>query len=333
MRVAPRTQALGLGVIAAIAGAAALLRLFVDRDPSGAVSLAWPEPHYAWVRWNALAVGAAAGSALGVSGTVLQAMLRNPLASPSILGVSAGAGLGVMIATLLRYSPDVPPPPGGWTQGACALAGALGTLAIVYALSQRRGWLDPLSLVLIGVIVSSMCGALTLFLHHLVPTGLMHGEITRWMLGRIDESVAGTTLAAVGTLAVAGTALATLLGRAMDAATLGDDEARTIGLALPPLRVALFCLAGALTAGSVALCGPIAFVGLIAPHAARLLLGPKHTPLVVGSALLGVALVVGSDTARQALDLGAGRIPIGVFTALLGGPAFIWLLRSGRGQA
>ena len=100
-----------------------------------------------------------------------------------------------------------------------------------------------------------------------------------------------------------------------------------------PLRVWMFLLAGALTAGAVALCGPIGFVGLIAPHAARLVLGPHHTSLVLGAALAGIILVVGADVARQAIDLGAGRMPIGVFTALIGGPAFIWLLRTGRGQA
>ncbi len=127
--------------------------------------------------------------------------------------------------------------------------------------------------------------------------------------------------------------IAAVMGRAMDVATLGDDEARSVGLSLGPLRAWMFLLAGALTAGAVALCGPIGFVGLIAPHAARLVLGPHHTPLVIGAALAGVILVVGADVARQAIDLGTGRMPIGVFTALIGGPAFIWLLRTGRGQS
>jgi iron complex transport system permease protein len=213
-----------------------------------------------------------------------------------------------------------------------AFAGALAVLGTVYMLAQRRGWLDPVSLVLVGVIVAAICGALIMFLQHLVPAGL-HGEITRWMMGRIPESVPGPTLAVAGGLSVAGVVIATIMGRAMDAATLGDDEARSVGLALGSLRLWMFALAGALTAGAVALCGPIAFVGLIAPHATRLVLGPRHGRLVIGSALVGVALVVGADVSRQAIDLGGGRMPIGVFTALIGGPAFIWLLRSGRGQA
>jgi len=152
-------------------------------------------------------------------------------------------------------------------------------------------------------------------------------------MGRIQEDVPAASLVLVGGLSVAGVAIGTAMGRAMDTATLGDDEARSVGLALGPLRVWMFLLAGALTAGAVALCGPIGFVGLIAPHAARLVLGPHHTALVLGAALAGIILVVGADVARQAIDFRAGRMPIGVFTALIGGPAFIWLLRTGRGQA
>ncbi len=329
----PARTAAGLASIGVLAAAAAAARLLIDRGLDGSVALAPPRDDYAWIRWTALAVGATAGSSLGVSGVLLQALLRNPLASPFILGISSGAGLGVMLGIYLAHEAGGAASQPGLSQGAWALLGALGVLAVVYGLSQRRGWLDPLSLVLIGVIVSSICGALIMFLHHLVPTGLMQAEITRWLMGRVPELVEPRTLAAAGGLAAAGTVAATTLGRAMDAATLGDDEARSVGLAVGPLRLALFVLAGALTAGSVALCGPIAFVGLIAPHAGRLILGPRHAPLVPAAALLGAALVVGADAARQAIDLGAGRMPIGIFTALLGGPTFIWLLRTGRGQA
>ncbi len=327
----PAQKALGLAAIAAAAGAVAVLRLLIDREPLGGLALALPRPEYAWLRWTALGVGAIAGSTLATAGVLLQALLRNPLASPFVLGISAGAGLGVMAAMYVVHLT-------GWTESwlltgmGPAILGALASLGVVYAIAQRRGWLDPVALVLVGVIVSSICGALIMLLQHLVPTGL-NTEITRWMMGRIQESTSRGVLAGAGTLCVVGLLVAGVLGRAMDAATLGDDEARSVGLSLRPLRLWMFVLAGSLTAASVALCGPIGFVGLIAPHAARLLLGPHHTALVFGAALIGVILVVGSDVARQAIDLGAGRMPIGVFTALVGGPAFIWLLRSGRGQA
>jgi iron complex transport system permease protein len=326
-----RRQLVGLGALLLGAAAVAALRILIDRSVDGDVTLALPRPEYAWVRWTALAVGASVGAGLATSGVLLQALLRNPLASPFILGISAGAGLGVMAALyaahVLGYRGAGP-----GTDMLPALVGALAVLATVYTLAQHRGWLDPVALVLVGVIVSAICGALIMFLQHLVPTGL-HGEITRWMMGRIPESVPGATLALAGGVSIAGVVIAAVLGRAMDAATLGDDEARSVGLQLGRLRLWMFGLAGVLTAGAVALCGPIAFVGLIAPHATRLILGPRHGRLVLGSALAGVLLVVGADVGRQAVDLGGGRMPIGVFTALIGGPAFIWLLRSGRGQA
>jgi len=321
----------GMAVLLLLAAAVSVLRILIDRSLEGDVTLALPRPQYAWVRWTALAVGASVGAGLATSGVLLQALLRNPLASPFILGISAGAGLGVMAALYAAHVLGVRAF-GPGTDVLPAFAGALAVLGTVYMLAQRRGWLDPVSLVLVGVIVSAICGALIMLLQHLVPTGL-HGEITRWMMGRIPESVPGPTLVLAGGLSVAGVVIAMVMGRAMDAATLGDDEARSVGLALGRLRLWLFALAGALTAGAVALCGPIAFVGLIAPHATRLVLGPRHGWLVLGSALVGVALVVGADVTRQAIDLGGGRMPIGVFTALIGGPAFIWLLRSGRGQA
>ncbi len=330
MNSTTRRHLRGLTILTVLAAVAAVLRILVDRDPhDGVISLAWPQPEYAWVRWTALAVGATVGSGLATSGVLLQALLRNPLASPFILGITAGAGLGVMTAMYIGHVTGV-----GVSSSSVlpALAGALAVMGVVYSLGQRRGWLDPVSLVLVGVIVSAICGALIMLLQHLVPAGL-HGEITRWMMGRIPENTPTASLVLVGGLSVAGVAIGTAMGRAMDAATLGDDEARSVGLALGPLRVWMFLLAGALTAGAVALCGPIGFVGLIAPHAARLVLGPHHTSLVLGAALAGIILVVGADVARQTIDLGAGRMPIGVFTALIGGPAFIWLLRTGRGQA
>ena len=326
-----RRQLVGFAVLLLAAAAVSALRILIDRSLDGDVTLAPPEPEYAWVRWTALAVGASVGAGLATSGVLLQALLRNPLASPFILGISAGAGLGVMAALYAAHVLGFRGA-GPGTDMLPAMIGALAVLATVYALAQRRGWLDPVSLVLVGVIVSAICGALIMLLQHLVPTGL-HGEITRWMMGRIPESVPGATLALAGGLSIGGVAIAAYMGRAMDAATLSDDEARSVGLALGRLRLWMFALAGALTAGAVALCGPIAFVGLIAPHATRLILGPRHRRLVLGSALAGVLLVVGADVVRQAIDLGGGRMPIGVFTALIGGPAFIWLLRSGRGQA
>ena len=321
----------GLIVLAVIALAAMALRLLIQRDLDDAVSLAWPGSDFLELRATAMLAGAIVGVSLAVSGVLLQALLRNPLASPFILGVSAGAGLGVMTALYVNFKAGREVIPEGGHMGP-AMAGAVLVLLVVSMLGRRRGWLDPVSLVLVGVIISAMCGALMMLLQHLVPAGL-HKDITRWMMGHISEAAPATAMIAAGACALIGVVIGVLLGKAMDAATLGDDEARSVGVAIGSLRLWLFLLAGALAAGAVVLAGPIGFVGLVAPHAARLVLGPRHGPLVIGAAMLGIALVVGADVARQAIDLGAGRLPIGILTALIGGPVFIWLLRTGKGQA
>ena len=321
-------------VLLAVAIAVCILRLLIDRTPQGEVSLAWPQAGpqgWAVFRWTALAVAAIVGCSLSTSGVMLQALLRNPLASPFILGLSAGAGLGVMIA---MYIASETPGVGDQMRvdAVPALVGALGVMCIVYLLAQRGGVLDPLTLILVGVIVSAICGAGIMCVQFLVPTGT-RGEFMGWLMGSIPQIVSGPTLVIAGGIALGGVLIGLLMGRAMDTASLSDAEARSVGLWIGWLRLLLFCVAGILTAMTVAIAGPIAFVGLVAPHVGRLLLGPRHGGLVVGSALIGIALVVGADAARQGLDLGAGRMPIGVFTALLGGPLFLWLLLSGRGQA
>lgn len=317
-------RAIGFLVLLLMTMSVIVLRLLIDRDPIDGLSLAWPDASYARFRYISVFMCIAIGCALATSGVLLQALLRNPLASPFILGLSSGAGLGVMTAmyvatvtnlTIFSGSNVVP-----------ALIGSLMVLAIVYALGRQRGMLDPLSLVLIGVVVSAVCGALIMFLQRLAPGGL-RSDLAVWMMGNIPEGIELSRLVGILMIVLIGTAIATAMGRAMDAATFSDDEARSIGLSMGPTRIGMFALAGALAAISVAVAGPIAFVGLIAPHAARLLVGPRHTPLVPAAALTGVALLVAADAASQALDFGAGRMPVGIFTATLGGPTFIWLLK------
>jgi len=322
-------QWLGMGMLIVLVGVVALLRLMIDHDPiTDSLSLAWPAEQYAAYRYTALYIGSIVGVALAISGVLLQALLRNPLASPFILGVSSGAGLGVMIALYITHQTGLAMT---WGKAPAAAIGALASLGIVYALGRRRGALDPVSLVLIGVVISTIASAGIMFFQHLVKAGLL-AEFTQWIMGRVPETASNAALWSAGAATLGGVVIAFVLGRAMDVASLGDDEAHSVGLALQPLRAALFVIAGLLTAMTVALAGPIGFVGLIAPHAGRLLLGPGHRVLVIGAALVGVVLVVGSDAARQAIEFGAGRMPVGIFTALIGGPTFLWLLLSGRAR-
>ena len=318
---------IALGALVALA---CLLRLLIDRDPnSGVVALRWPDDSYSAFRATAMVIGIIVGASLATSGVLLQALLRNPLASPFILGISSGAGLGVMAGLYWREELKLPMIGGNEFP---AVIGACAALAIVFALGRRRGWLDPLTLVLVGVVISTICAAGIMFFQHLVDKGLLT-NFTRWLMGTIPDAADSSSLWTAAVVAACGLLIAFACGRAMDAATFGDDEARSIGLSIGPLRIVLFLLAGTMTATTVALAGPIGFIGLIAPHLGRLLVGPRHRELVIAAAMIGAILILGADVARQAIELGGGRMPIGIFTAIIGGPIFIWLLRTGRGDA
>lgn len=291
------------------------------------------------LRTDRVIMGVIVGAALAVAGVLLQSLLRNPLASPDLLGLASGAGLGVMAVVYAAYlaglgiaatsvAGDGSGGGVGWTTTTAAIAGALGALALVYSLSQRRGLLDPVTLVLIGVVISIMCGSATALLKTLMPDqGL---AASRLLLGTLSDDVPRPRVWVVGGLTLACTAAGVWAGRAMDAAALGEDEARSLGVRLGPLRTLLFILSGVLAAGSVVLAGPIGFVGLICPHAVRLLAGPSHRALVIGSALAGATLVVAADTATRLIDFGSGHPPISILTSLIGGPVLVLLLRRGR---
>lgn len=274
---------------------------------------------------SALAVGAA----LAVGGVFLQSMLRNPLASPDLLGLASGAGLGVMLAVLFGgTSANVG---SFWfsIQSGPALLGAFAALAIVYALSQRRGLVDPVTMILVGVVVSIVCGSLMMLAANLIaPTQLITAQ--RYLMGNIREDVGWPQLGAILALTGLGTISGAAMGPWLDAGSLSEDEARSVGVNVPKLRLIVFALAGILTAGAVLLAGPVGFVGLICPHLARLVLGAPHRPLVIGSALVGGALVVGADACTgllQTLQPRFGRLPVGIITALIGGPVLVLLLR------
>jgi iron complex transport system permease protein len=305
----------------------AALRLGIDRPPGGALGLAWPDPDWARYRWTALGNAAAAGASLGLAGLLLQTLLRNPLASPYVLGASSGAGLGIMASLYLAHLTGAAALSPAQATGP-ALLGSLGALGVVLGLTLRRGGPDPVTMLLVGVVVSTLCGAGILFFQHLVPMGL-RGAFATWLMGHVPQATPLGDLLLLCLLPLLGLGLVLRLAPALDASALGDDEARSIGVPLGALRAGGYALAGLLTAGAVAVTGPIGFVGLIAPHLARSLLGPRHGWAAPGSALAGAGLLVLADTASQALDLGAGPMPPGVFTVLAGGPVFLVLLLRG----
>jgi iron complex transport system permease protein len=294
-----------------------MLRLLIGKGGQ----LAWPSGEVLDLRLSRTISAATVGAALAVGGAMLQSLLRNPLASPDLIGAASGAGLAVTASILITGTTTTI----GLAHGPAAFVGSLSALALVYLLGQRRGYIEPVLLVLVGVMVSVICGAATMLLGSLMPDG--GWSAIRWSMGAISDETTRPLQLTVAALTLASIGIGVALGRAMDVAALSEEEARSIGVPIERLRLALFLLSGALTAGAVLIAGPIGFVGLVCPHAVRLLAGPNHRTLIAGSALAGATLVILADAAVRAIDLGAGRFPIGVFTALVGGPAFIAMLR------
>lgn len=334
-----RRDVIVIGVLFLAVCLAVVLRLVIGepipRSADGAI--VWKDyGQMLSLRSSRIVIALTVGVALAVSGALLQALLRNRLASPYVLGLSSGAAVGVMVHLyVLHASVSVAT---AWLEyggsHVAALLGAGISMLIVYSLSQKRGWVDPIGLLLVGVILNAIAGALIMFIQYLVPNGL-RGDMLSWMMGRLNDSVGEWTLVPVVLMTTVGWAIAVWLGRSMDVATFSDTEAHALGLNLQRLRLIMFVLAGALTAGAVVLAGPIGFVGLICPHLVRLLIGPRHRALIVAAALTGAGLLVLADAVIKWIDVYVypiGQLPLGVLTALIGGPLFLVLLRPQLGR-
>ncbi len=318
-----RRAASRIVILAALLAALALLRLLVGR------TLGWPQDELIReLRLVSVASAIAVGICLSVSGVMLQSLLRNALASPYILGLAAGAALGVGVVEL-DLVPDVA---GAWLSAPiAAVLGSCAALLLVYRLSLRRGVIDPMSMLLVGVMISVIASALLMLVQFLL--GRDADLLLRWMMGRIAPETPPALVVCGVVVALAGLAAGLLWSSALDAAALSDDEAASVGVNLRTLRLGMFAVAGVLTAVSVLLAGPIGFVGLIAPHLARLLVGPRHAALLAGAAIIGAALLLAADTAVQLIPHATwlpqprGLLPIGILTSAIGGPVFIYLLR------
>lgn len=274
------------------------------------------------IRLPRVAAAMLVGAALSAAGAAYQSLFRNPLVSPDILGVSTGAGLGAVVGILL-----------GLHVAAIQLlgfAGGLATVALVAALARAlRGGGDALVLVLAGIVIGALAGAAISLVKVLADPYEQLPAITFWLLG----SLAGIKPADVGAVmpAVAiGLAPLLLLRWRIGVLSLGDDEARALGVNVGLLRAVVIGGATLVTASVVAISGVIGWVGLMVPHMARLLVGPRFDRLLPASILLGAAFMVAVDTlARSAARI---EIPLGVLTAVIGGPIFVWLLARGRAR-
>jgi len=264
-----------------------------------------------------------AGGALAVAGVLFQAMLRDALATPYTLGVSSGASLGAVAAICLGWR-EVGHLPAIWL---ASFAGAGLVLFLVMGIASEGRRMSSFTLLLAGVSINTICLAAILFLQYIANFGQTFA-IVRWLMGGID-AVDYSTLAWFAAAVLPAVGLIFLRARDWNLMAVGEDWAAARGVAVSRLMLSGYVLGSFLAASVTALAGPIGFVGLIVPHALRLKLGADHRLLLPCSFFTGAAFLAICDTiARTALA--PTEIPVGVVTALLGGPFFIWLLRSKR---
>ena len=311
-----------IGVLAAVAVLAFVASLLVGPAGIGLPGGGDAARVIFWeIRLPRALLGALVGGALGLSGAVLQGYLRNPLAEPGLLGISGGAALGAVVAihTGAAGAFAIALPAGG------LLGAAVAAMAVMLLAGERSG---PITLILAGVAISSLAGALTTLALNLSPNPFALVEMLFWLLGSLtDRSLMHVWLAAP--LILLGGALLLTTGRALDALTLGEDAAQNLGVDLSSLRNRIVAGTALSVGAATAVAGTIGFVGLVVPHLLRPLVGHEPQRLLPASALGGAALILAADVALR-LFAPLSEVRLGVVTALVGAPFFLWLILKTR---
>jgi len=256
------------------------------------------------------------GAMLALAGTLMQVLLRNPLADPYILGVSGGASVAALAAMALGLS-------SAFISGG-AFIGALLSILLVFALAHGKGSWNPQRLLLTGVVLAAGWGGAINFILSAAPDAPLRGMLF-WLMGDINHSSMDINNLYVLIIAVI---ISFTLARPLNILSRGELQASALGINVKPLRIGLFLLASALTAFAVIQAGNIGFIGLIVPHMLRLIAGSDHRFLIPASALLGGSLLLVSDTLARTI-LAPQQLPVGVITAALGVPFFLYLLNAG----
>ncbi|MFH0900518.1 MAG: iron ABC transporter permease [Pseudomonadota bacterium] len=263
--------------------------------------------------------GAIAGAGLAAAGAVFQALLRNPLAEPYTLGVSSSASLGAVLAIRLGLGESL----GSAAIAASSFVGAGVAAIVVWRLARVGASLPSATLLLAGVSLTFICSAASMLVQYTASFSESY-RIVRWMMGGLEwipyrELLQSGAVVAFGLLALLG------MGRHFNALAAGHEAAASVGVDAHRLSLVAFAAASLIVGAVVALAGPIGFVGLIVPHAVRALVGPDHRVLLPASVFAGAAMVVICDTAAR-LVISPAQLPVGIVTALLGGPFFLFLL-------
>lgn len=275
------------------------------------------------VRLPRIALAVCVGAALGAGGALMQALFANPLAEPGVIGVSSGAAVGASAAIVLG-GPSLERLLGSSAVPVCSFVTGVLATAAIYRLARVRGQSLAVALVLVGVTVNAVAGAVTSFITFLAPT-TARDQVVFWQMGSLNGAQWGQ-VALVAPVVAVSVCVSVLLAPGLDVLALGDRAAAQTGVEVGALRRRVVVVTALLTAAAVSYAGIIGFVGLIVPHLLRLVLGPRNRVLVPVSALGGAVLVTGADLAARTL-VPFADLPIGIFTALVGGPTFFVLLR------
>lgn len=276
------------------------------------------------IRFPRVVLGILVGVCLGCAGAAMQGVFGNPLAEPAVIGVSAGAALGAVGAIVLGISAF-----GTWTVTGFAFLGGLVTTLTVYLLSRSNGRTEVVTLILTGVAVNALAGA-GIGLLTFVADDTELRSISFWNLGSLGGANWDVIWALVP-FALLGLLVLPRYARALDLLSLGERGARHLGVDTERVRLVVVVLTAMLVGAAVAAAGVVGFIGLVVPHLIRLVAGPRHALLLPASALLGAIVTVAADLAARTVALPA-EVPLGVLTALLGAPFFLWLLRRTRSR-
>ncbi len=282
------------------------------------------------IRMPRMVMGVLVGASLAVSGAVMQGLFRNPLADPGLVGVSAGAGLGAITAIVLGgYLPlYLAGIFGYYLVPFAAFIGGWGSTMILYKVSTRHGRTSVATMLLAGIALGALAGALSGVMIYLADDAQLR-DLTFWGMG----SLAGATWAkvfAAAPIILLAIAVAPFLARGLNGLALGEATAHHIGISVQRLKNIAILSVAAATGAAVAVSGGIGFIGIIVPHLLRLSVGPDHKYLLPNSALLGASMLLASDVISRTI-IAPAELPIGIVTATIGAPIFLWILLRRRG--
>jgi iron complex transport system permease protein len=266
--------------------------------------------------------GAIVGASLATAGVIYQGIFRNPMADPYVIGSMSGASLGAALVLVLGIGISIL---GVNTLQVLAFVGSLSTVLIVYSIAKTGSRVPVTMLLLTGVAVTYFQSAIVTFLQTIATDQILHG-LTFWLIGSLSATESWDNVWSVFPFLIIGFTLSYFYARDLNLLALGEDQAQHLGVEIEKVKRILLIAATLMTAAAVSVSGLIGFVGLIIPHLTRVVIGPDHRILLPTSAIIGASFLMTSDAVARVI-MGSGEAPVGVITALAGGPFFIYLLR------